>query len=160
MKSYIAIGSNLGDKNKLVNDAVQSINELPNSNVLRISNWHETEPVGLPVGAKNFLNGVVEVNSDLSAHELMTALLEIEKMMGRVRNKTGYESRTIDLDLLLYGNQIIDMPDLKLPHPRMTERLFVMKPLCELCPDLIIPGIELSVSDILHHLFHFQNVPG
>lgn len=155
MKSYIAVGSNLGKKSKLVNEAVQSINELPTTCVLRVSNWHETEPVGLPVGAENFLNGVVEVDTALSAHELMCGLLEIETIMGRVRNNTGYESRTIDLDFLLYGNQIINTVHLKIPHPRMTERLFVMKPLSELCPDFIIPGNELSVSGILNHLISY-----
>jgi 2-amino-4-hydroxy-6-hydroxymethyldihydropteridine diphosphokinase len=152
MKSYIAIGSNLGDKHKHVNEAVRLIHELPNTNVLRVSNWHETEPVGLPDGAEQFVNGVAEIETDLSPQELMTSLLEIEKILGRIRNHNGYESRTIDLDLLLYGDQTVDTPNVKVPHPRMTERLFVMKPLSELCPEFVIPGFEKSVSKILHEL--------
>lgn len=152
MKSYIAIGSNLGDRHAHVSTAVQHINGLPKTTVLRVSNWHETKPVGLPENAGNFLNGVVEIETKFKPDELMQSLLDIEKTMGRTRNHNGYESRTIDLDLLLYGKQTVETSIVKVPHPRMTERLFVMIPLCELCPDFVIPGKKHPVKTILMNL--------
>jgi len=115
--------------------------------LLNISALYETDPVGGPVQGP-FLNACAEINTFLSPVELLTTMLSIEDKLGRIRKKR-WGPRLIDLDLLVYEEKVIDTEFLQLPHPRMEERDFVMIPLKDIAPDLIIPGLKQSVSEIL-----------
>lgn len=130
MLCYIGIGSNLGARQKYIESAVDRLKGVKGIEVKRISNIYETEPVG---GSKQdkYLNGVIEIETTLEAKGLLRELQVIEKRLGRVRTVKN-APRTIDLDILLYGDRKINEPDLKIPHPRMRERDFVMRPLKEL----------------------------
>lgn len=128
---FIALGSNLGDRAALLNAALQRLNQVPGVRVLRASRFHETSPVGGPPHQGMYLNAVAELACDISAHELMRELLRIEQELGRERGVSN-GPRTIDLDLLLFGELRIETPELTLPHPRMHERAFVLVPLAEL----------------------------
>lgn len=130
MLCYIGIGSNLGDREKYIKDAIEKLKDIESIEVKRVSNIYETEPVGGPEQG-NYLNGVIEIETSLKPRELLTKLQYIEKKLGRKRTVKN-APRTIDLDILLYGDKKIDEPDLKIPHPRMWDREFVMKPLKEL----------------------------
>jgi 2-amino-4-hydroxy-6-hydroxymethyldihydropteridine diphosphokinase len=130
MLCYISIGSNLGDRKKHIESAIEKLEETEKIEVKRVSGIYETKPVGGPKQGK-YLNGAIEIETGLGPRELLTKLQDIEKQLGRKRTiKNG--PRTIDLDILLYGDSNIDEPDLKIPHPRMRERDFVMKPLKEI----------------------------
>ncbi len=132
MIAYIGLGSNLGDREKTLTQAVEAIGRLPHTKVLRVSSWMENPAVGIPDGP-DFLNGVAEIETSLAPNELLQGLQEIELVNGRDHRSTGqYKSRTLDLDILLYGDVTIQDEDLVIPHPRMKEREFVMKPLREL----------------------------
>ena len=123
MKAYIALGTNIGDRRKNIEDALAALNLVPDVKVTKISNIHETEPVGY-LDQDMFLNACCEVETELSPHALLGVCLGIEAAMGRIRQiKNG--PRIIDLDLLLYENEKINTPDCS-PHPRMYERDFVM----------------------------------
>jgi len=130
MLCYIGIGSNLGDRQKYIESAIQKLKEIKGIAVKKASSLYETAPVGGPKQGK-YLNGAIEIATDLGPRELLNVLQSIEKQLGRKRMIKD-EPRTIDLDILLYGDENIDEPDLKIPHPRMAEREFVMKPLREL----------------------------
>jgi 2-amino-4-hydroxy-6-hydroxymethyldihydropteridine diphosphokinase len=133
MKAYIALGTNIGDRRKNIEDALVALNLVPDVKVTKISNIHETEPVGY-LNQNMFLNACCEVETELSPHALLGVCLGIEAAMGRIRQiKNG--PRIIDLDLLLYENEKINTPELTLPHPRMYERDFVMIPLNEIFED-------------------------
>ena len=150
---YLSLGSNLGDRRKNIRSALAQIGDSAFITLLRCSPLYETEPVGLPAGAPLFLNGAAEIDTALPPRELLERLLAMEQELGRMRSANArYESRTIDLDILLFGDLIISEPGLQIPHPRMHERWFVLKPLADLCPDRIIPGCSLSVSEVLRAL--------
>lgn len=130
MLCYIGIGSNLGDRKKHIENAIEKLKNIEGVEVKRVSGIHETEPVGGPKQGR-YLNGAIEIETGLGPRELLRKLQDIEKELGRKRTvKNG--PRTIDLDILLYGDNKIDEPDLKIPHPNMREREFVMKPLKEI----------------------------
>ncbi|RJP20167.1 MAG: 2-amino-4-hydroxy-6-hydroxymethyldihydropteridine diphosphokinase [Candidatus Omnitrophota bacterium] len=153
MLAYISMGSNLGNRGEIIKTAMVSLSHTAGVTVLRQSPLYETKPVGLPDGAPMFLNGAAELEAHCSARELLRMLLDIELLLGRVRSPSlRYESRTIDLDLLLFGNEIIDETGLQIPHPRMRERWFVLKPLSDICPDRVIPGLNVTVSQALQCL--------
>jgi 2-amino-4-hydroxy-6-hydroxymethyldihydropteridine diphosphokinase len=136
-RSFVGLGSNLGDRERNLLEAVGHLGEI---GLVRVSSFRETDPVGV-VDQPNFLNAVAELSSDLSPRELLDRLLEIERGLGRDRTKEErWGPRTIDLDLLLYGDETIDEPGLQVPHPRLHERLFVLEPLGDLDPDLVVPG--------------------
>jgi 2-amino-4-hydroxy-6-hydroxymethyldihydropteridine diphosphokinase len=118
--------------------------------VVVVSTFRETDPVGV-LDQPRFLNGVAAVETTLRPRELLDALLGIERDLGRVRDGTRWGPRTIDLDLLVYGNEVVDEPGLRLPHPRLHERRFALEPLAELDPELVIPGAG-KVSDVLDRL--------
>ena len=136
--AFVGIGSNLGNRGGTLARAVKQLNSIPGIRVLRQSTLHETEPVGIP-DQPPFLNGVIELDTRLDARALLQALLEVEASLGRVRTPETprLAPRTIDLDLLLYGKEKIEEPDLQVPHPRMMERPFVLVPLAELEPELV-----------------------
>lgn len=127
MVCYIGIGSNIGDRQGYIEGALRKLKEADDIKVNKVSSVHETEPVGGPVQGK-YLNAAIEIETALEPKELLKKLQVIENELGRKRTvKNG--PRTIDLDILLYGDKKINEPDLRIPHPRMHEREFVMKPL-------------------------------
>lgn len=129
---YIGLGSNLGDREATIRAALRDLEECCGIRVVRCSTLHETDPVGGPPGQPRYLNAVAELETILSPRELLARMQQIERQHGRRRNVPD-GPRTLDLDLLLYGGQAIDEPDLTVPHPRMWERPFVMRPLEEIC---------------------------
>lgn len=128
--SFLGIGSNIGDKSKNIKLAIKKIKLLKDTQVLKISKVIQSKPLGGPP-QRDFLNGAIKIKTKLSPLKLLKALKEIEKELGR-RKTVRNGPRTIDLDILLYGNKIIDRKNLKIPHPRMLEREFVIKPLLEI----------------------------
>jgi 2-amino-4-hydroxy-6-hydroxymethyldihydropteridine diphosphokinase len=154
-RAFIGFGTNLGDRAANYREAVQRIAALPTTRVVRQSSIYETEPVGDIKGA--FINGVVEVETELAPDALMRRLLAIERLMGRKRvrgkkpdnSRAKYRPRIIDLDLLFFDNEIVDTRTLKVPHPRLHERRFVLAPMSELAPALIHPKLNASISEML-----------
>lgn len=136
--AYVALGANLGDPAGTVRAAFAALANLPESRVAHCSSLYRTAPIGL-AGQPDFINAVAELETTLAPEALLDALLEIESRFGRVRAERN-GPRTLDLDLLLYGERIIDLPRLTLPHPRLHLRAFVLLPLAEIAPDLAIPG--------------------
>lgn len=146
MKAYLGIGTNIGDRMKNLQDSIDSLNLLPMTTVTDVSNVYETDPVGYD-DQDDFLNIVVEVETELNPDNLLGAALGIEAGLGRVRIiKNG--PRIIDVDLLLYGNETSNTKTLILPHPRMMERNFVLKPLLDLNFDESL----LKRVDVISHL--------
>jgi 2-amino-4-hydroxy-6-hydroxymethyldihydropteridine diphosphokinase len=132
-RAFVGLGSNLGDREDYLRRALDRLG------AARVSSIRETEPVGV-TDQPNFLNAVAEVETDLTARELLQLLLEIERELGRDRSRgQRWGPRTIDLDLLLYGDDVIAEPGLTVPHPRLAERSFVLEPLHELDPELVLP---------------------
>ena len=149
--AYVGLGSNLGDREGTLRAAVGRLRHLPESEVLRMSTLQNTDPVG-NIDQPRFLNGVVELETALSARRLLGRLLELERAFGRDRAAVPAQGpRTLDLDLLLYGHEVIDEPGLEIPHPRLHERRFVLEPLTELDPALEVPG-KGSVQSLLTKL--------
>lgn len=131
--AFVGVGTNMGDRLLNIQNAIEALKLLPNTTVEKVSNIYETEPWGLKEQA-NFLNGVIKISTKLSPNALLGGLLGIEAAMGRVREiKNG--PRILDLDLLIYDDVVLNSEELILPHPLITEREFVLKPLCELCDD-------------------------
>jgi len=138
VNAYIGLGSNLGEREDMIRQALEALAALPDTELLRASSLYDTEPVG-DVDQPNFLNAVAQVETDLPAAQLLWNLLLIEKRLGRERTRR-WGPRTIDLDLLLYGAETIEEDDLRVPHPELTRRAFVLVPLIELEPLLVHPG--------------------
>jgi 2-amino-4-hydroxy-6-hydroxymethyldihydropteridine diphosphokinase len=138
-RAYVGLGANLGEREATLRDAVEALAAEEGIEVVAVSTLRETEPVG--VGEQPpFLNGVAALETTLSARALLDRLLEIEQRFGRVRIPGEHGPRTLDLDLLLYGDEAIDEPGLTVPHPRLHQRRFVLEPLAELAPGLLVPG--------------------
>ena len=136
--TYIALGANLGDPASTIRAAFGALANLPDSRVIRCSSLYRTAPVGI-VDQPEFINAVALLETTLMPQALLRELLEIERRFGRLRSeKNG--PRNLDLDLLLYDDQYLDLPELTLPHPRLHLRAFVLQPLAELAPDLRLPG--------------------
>jgi len=144
---FLGIGTNLGDRRFNLREAVAMIREKIGP-VFRSSSVYETEPWGFQA-EDQFLNMVVEAGTDLTPAGLMNAISEIEKVLGRVRNTKQYSSRIIDVDILLFGDLIIDVKNLQIPHPMMHERRFVLVPLCEIAPERMHPVLKLPVASLL-----------
>jgi 2-amino-4-hydroxy-6-hydroxymethyldihydropteridine diphosphokinase len=138
-RAYVGLGANLGDRESTLRAAVGDLAAEEGISVVAVSTLRDTKPVG--VGEQpRFLNGVVSLETTLSARDLLDRLLEIEQRFGRIRVPGEHAPRTLDLDLLLYGDEEMDEPGLMVPHPRLHERRFVLEPLAELAPGLVVPG--------------------
>jgi 2-amino-4-hydroxy-6-hydroxymethyldihydropteridine diphosphokinase len=131
--SYIAVGSNLGDRRSYIEAALKKIRQLPGTKVRKVSHLIESEPEGGPRGQGRYLNGVVELETEMFPYRLLQELQKIERELGRVRVAVN-GPRTIDLDILVYGDAVIREEGLCVPHPRMFSRLFVLQPLEEIAP--------------------------
>ncbi|MCF6094673.1 2-amino-4-hydroxy-6-hydroxymethyldihydropteridine diphosphokinase [Microaerobacter geothermalis] len=145
-KAYLGLGANIGDREDQLIKALELINSNNEMEVTKLSSVYETEPVGY-IEQPPFLNMVIEINTYLEPEALLYRLLFIEKSLGRER-KLKWGPRTIDIDILLYDKLEINRPDLIIPHPRMIERAFVIIPLMDLNPDLMIPGLGKSVKEL------------
>ncbi len=149
--AYIALGSNLGDRESYLERALTALRQCDGIEVTRVSPVYETRPVGGPSGQGPYLNAVAEVRTERSPHDLLDGLLAIERDLGRVRQERD-GPRTIDLDLLLFGDLVITDERLTLPHPRLHERLFVLQPLAQLAPGLIHPVRKRGIAELLADL--------
>ncbi len=153
--AYIALGSNLGDRQAQLDRALELLRQHPGIAVERVSSYRDTEPVGGPASQGKYLNAVAEVRTDRTPADLLQTLLGIEQQMGRVRGER-WGPRVIDLDLLLFGTEAIEQheagTDLSVPHPRMHERRFVLEPLVEIAPLAVHPKLQSTAADLLRHL--------
>jgi 2-amino-4-hydroxy-6-hydroxymethyldihydropteridine diphosphokinase len=139
-RSFVGLGANLGDPRGQIEEAVELLRAEPGVEVVAVSTLRETDPVGYE-DQPRFVNGAVELRTTLGPRELLARLLAIELRLGRVRGEgPRFGPRAIDLDLLLYGDEVVDEPGLQIPHPRLHERRFALEPLAELDPALEIPG--------------------
>ena len=138
-RAYVGLGANLGDRAATIRAAVEHLRREPGVTVVAVSSVRETDPVGL-LDQPRFLNAAAALETELSPRELLDRLLGIERRLGRTREGPRFGPRTIDLDLLLYGDEQIEEPGLQVPHPRLHERLFALEPLLELDPALVVPG--------------------
>jgi 2-amino-4-hydroxy-6-hydroxymethyldihydropteridine diphosphokinase len=139
-RAFVGIGSNLGDSHALIAAALELLGAEDGVEVVAVSSLRETDPVGYE-DQPRFLNAAVALETALTPREVLDRLLAVERQLGRTRDGPRYGPRTIDLDLLLYGEEIVDEPGLRVPHPRLAERRFALEPLFELNPGLVIPGV-------------------
>jgi 2-amino-4-hydroxy-6-hydroxymethyldihydropteridine diphosphokinase len=139
-RAYVGLGSNLGDREATLRSAVAELAAAPGVEVVAVSTLTDTAPVGL-LDQPRFLNGVAALETTHGPRELLGLLLAVEARFGRDRSAVPAQGpRTLDLDLLVYGDEEIDEPGLRVPHPRLCERAFVLEPLAELEPGLVVPG--------------------
>ncbi len=147
MRAYLGVGSNLGDRWAHLSLATTVLRRSPRVAVVRASRVFDTAPIGPP--QPRYLNAVLEVETGLTAQALLAVLQMAENAAGRRRDGRRWSARTLDLDLLLFGEEIIVTPRLRVPHPELTVRRFVLAPLAELCPELVVPGTARTVADLL-----------
>ena len=138
-QAYIGLGSNLDDPVQQLKSAIQALNSLPHDGEMKISPMYQTQPVG-PQEQPDFVNAVVGLKTSLSAIQLLDELQAIERAQHRERTSERWGPRTLDLDLLMYGDEVIDNERLQVPHPRLHERAFVLLPLSDIAHELDIPG--------------------
>lgn len=146
MRAYVGVGSNLGDRWAHLASAATFLDRSPRVSVLRASRVYDTAPIGPP--QPRYLNAVLEVETELTARGLHAVLQMAENAAGRRRDQR-WGARTLDLDLLLFDEEIIVTPRLRVPHAELTVRRFVLAPLAELCPDRVIPGTARTVAELL-----------
>ena len=139
-RAYVGLGANLGDREATLRRALELLGATPGVDVVAFSSFRETDPVGY-LDQPRFVNAAAAVETDLPPSELLDALLAVERELGRTRDGPRFGPRTIDLDLLVYGEQRLDEPGLVVPHPRLHERRFVLEPLAEIAPGLVVPGL-------------------
>ncbi len=147
---FIGVGSNLGEREIFIEKAISAVSHLPGTKLLRRASLYETEPVGLKEQPQ-FLNTVIEIETSLHPRELLQALKEVERDLGR-QQRERWGPREIDLDILLYGDQILDLPNLRIPHPECHRRAFVLVPLVELAPQLEHPVLGCPIENLLQVL--------
>lgn len=144
---YLGLGTNIGNKRKNMVTAAALLAERA-GDVLSLSSFYETEPWGF-ASENTFLNAALELETDCSPMELLRLTQQIEREMGRTQKSDGsYHDRIIDIDILLYGNEVVHHGDLVVPHPLMQQRLFVMQPLAEIAPSLVHPVLQKSMYDL------------
>ena len=149
-RCVLALGSNLGDRLDMLESACDYLADVFGG--LRLSQVYETEPVGCPAGSPSYLNACVEVETDMPAEELLELCMRIEQELGRTRSGVYGEPRPCDIDLICCGNECCHTSTLTLPHPRAHEREFVLRPLCDLDAQLVLPGQTRTVSQLLAEL--------
>ena len=178
VKAYVALGSNLGDRQAHLEAALAALAESEAISVLRVSPIYETDPVdpaAVPAGGdaevaggdaevaggsqQRYLNAVAEIETTLDAPTLLERLLCIEASRGRSRGPVANLARTLDLDLLLWGNSVIDLPGLAVPHPRMHQRSFVLDPLCDLVPDAVHPLLGETIAALAQRARNLDGGP-
>lgn len=147
MRAYVGVGSNLGDRWANLAMAATILRRSPRVAVVRASRVYDTAPIGPP--QPRYLNAVLELETELPPRALHGVLQMAENAAGRRRSGARWGARTLDLDLLLYGDEVILDRRLRVPHPELTLRRFVLAPLAELCPELVVPGTARSVADLL-----------
>ena len=147
VSACIALGSNLGDREAYLAAAIAALRREPGIEVVAVSSLYETDPVGPPPQGP-YLNAAVRVNTELAPRGLLDCLLQIEAAAGRRRNRERYAPRTLDLDLLLYGDERIDEPGLVVPHPRLHERTFVLEPLRDVAADRVHPVLQETIENL------------
>jgi 2-amino-4-hydroxy-6-hydroxymethyldihydropteridine diphosphokinase len=145
---YLGMGSNLGDRRANIEKAVVALRSHPGIGGVVVSSLIETPPEGGPPGQRPYLNGAARIETDLEPQALLAELKAIERSLGR-RSGPRWGPRPIDLDILLYGSTILETADLVIPHPRMRERLFVLRPLAEIAPDARDPVTRMAVKTLL-----------
>ena len=147
--SFVLMGSNMGDRVAILNEAVEMIKNRCGK-IVKKSSCYESEPWGFDT-EQNFINQAICVETDMSAHDFLKSLLKIEAELGRVRKEgvVGYQSRPIDLDVIYYGDMVNDDEMLVLPHPRLHLRRFVLKPLCDIAPDFVHPVLIKTNKELL-----------
>lgn len=149
--AYVALGSNQGDRRSVIRRAIQLLGEECRIAITAVSPLIETCPVGGPDGQETYLNGAIELQTDLVPLVLLTKLLGVEQALGRVRGER-WGSRSIDLDLLLYGQEVIDLPQLCVPHPRMHYRRFVLEPMTRIAPSVMHPTLGLTIQKLFDRM--------
>lgn len=145
----IALGSNLGNSSEYLIKSTESLSRLPNITLLAKSSLYKTKAVGPP--QPDYLNGCITIKTELTPDLLLEKLLEVENRFGRIRQER-WGPRTLDLDLLLYDDLILESPNLQIPHPRMHERAFVLVPLAEIAADWVEPVSKLTIKELLEKL--------
>jgi 2-amino-4-hydroxy-6-hydroxymethyldihydropteridine diphosphokinase len=138
-RAFVGLGANLGDREGALRAALAALDATEGIEVVAVSTLRETDPVDY-LDQPRFLNGAAALDTTLAPRELLDALLEVERSLGRTREGPRFGPRTIDLDLLLYGDESFDEPGLTVPHPRLHVRAFALEPLAELDPGLVVPG--------------------
>jgi len=145
---FLGLGTNLGDREDYLGKAIELI-EKKIGMISSRSKIYETEPWGFR-SENFFLNMVIKAHTSLKPSDLINKIRKIEDQLGRIRDNNQYISRTIDIDILLYGNLVINRPDLKIPHPLIQDRKFVLVPLCDIAPKMIHPILSKAFADLLH----------
>ena len=147
--AYIGIGSNLGNREANVKQALAMLNAMDGCQVLRQASLYRTKPVDCPPGSGEFINTVAELETHLDPESLMRRMLQVEQALGRLRTDEKNAPRTIDLDLLLHGETVASWDIVRVPHPHMAKRDFVLRPLSELVPELVHPILGHSIEQLL-----------
>jgi 2-amino-4-hydroxy-6-hydroxymethyldihydropteridine diphosphokinase len=147
VRAFVGVGSNLGDRWGRLAHAARALRAAPRVAVVDASRVFDAAPLGPP--QPRYLNAVLELETDLPAVDLLEVLQEVERTGGRVRSAVRWSARTLDLDLLLYGDEVIHDPRLVVPHPGLVVRRFVLAPLAELCPERVVPGTGRTVAQLL-----------
>ena len=146
---FLSVGSNLGDRQKNLERGISILREHPQIKICKISKWYETDPLTHDqIPQPKYLNGALKIQTNLSPQELLKILKEIEKTLGRKMTKDKWQPRPIDLDILLYENEIVKMPTLKIPHPEMLSRPFVLRPLAEIAPETLHPLANKTIATL------------
>jgi 2-amino-4-hydroxy-6-hydroxymethyldihydropteridine diphosphokinase len=153
-RAYLSLGSNIGDRAQNLHAAIRDLSRV--GNIVAVSSFYETEPVEV-VSQPWFLNCVVAIDTELTALDLLQAVLEIELEMGRRRTQDK-GPRNIDIDILLFGNDVVEEKGLKIPHPGLTVRRFVLEPLAEIAPNVVHPALRKTISELLSALPEGQTV--
>ncbi len=149
--AYLGLGANLGDREENIRAALAALGSTDGVSITRVSSLLENPAVGGPAGSPAFLNGAAEISTTLGSHALLHRTLEIEKGLGRTRVHK-WEPRTIDIDILLFGDQIISSQELVVPHPLMHERRFVLEPLAEIAPGAVHPVLQMTIGGLMENL--------
>lgn len=167
VRALLGFGSNLGNRIQQIQQAVALLSVHPDIEIVDISRLYETRPVDMAKTEEQepawFINAAMSIDTDLSPHELLAACLDLERHFGRDRTqnqvkKQGYASRTLDIDILFYDNEVINEPKLQIPHPRLQERAFILAPLMDIAPDWPHPLLHESIRELYQQQENLQDI--